>query len=92
MQFLGPHLKLVESDNLGVAPGNPHFKQVCQMILNAHKILGKKMLSQHLLPSRAPSSCVCADGFLDPRQDLPFSFVIFHLVRFGALPQPFKIC
>lgn len=41
MQILGLHLKLVESDDLSVAPASPHFKQVCQMILNAHKIRRK---------------------------------------------------
>lgn len=85
------HFKLVESGNLGAAPGNLRFKQVCQMILNTYKIW-KKMLSEHLLPKLAPSHSVCADGFLDPRQDLPFFCIIVHLVRFGALPQPIKIC
>lgn len=73
-RFLGP---LVESDNLWVAPGN---LQVCQMILNIYKIWGK-MFPQHLLPSVAPSPSVCAVGLLDPRQDLTFSFILFHFVR-----------
>lgn len=49
-------LKLVKFDNLRVATGNSYFKQVCQVILNVHKIWEKKKLSQHLLPSLAPSS------------------------------------
>ena len=40
----------------------------------------------------APGPHICADGFLDPRQNFPFSCVIFCLVRFGSLPWPIKIC
>lgn len=57
-----------------------------------HTKPGNEILSQHLLPRLAPSPCVCADGLLDPRQDLPFSCIILHFVWLGALPQPIKIC
>lgn len=48
------------------------------------------MLSQHLLPSLAPAFVQI--GFWIQVKPLYFLVFRFHLIRFGALPQPIKIC
>lgn len=85
-------LKLVKFDNLRVATGNSYFKQVCQVILNVHKIWEKKKTVSTSVAKPSPFLCLCVDRFLDPRQALPFSYVIFHLVRSDTLPGSIKIC